>query len=104
MSSGNPPGKRTLSNAPVVDVHSKGIPGSLAPQAYFLCCGGDEDWQKIEEALITEQRMRSYEAEIRFEKLRAQAELEDIERRERHDKIREDMMARQTRKDRKRNA
>jgi hypothetical protein len=33
--------------------------------------------------------------------MREQAELEDAERRERHDKIRDDMLARQTRKDRK---
>ncbi len=77
------------------------IPGSLVQKHISHCRGGNEDWQKVEDAIISEQRMKVYLAKILAEKLREQAELEDIERRERHDKIREGMMARQARKDRK---
>lgn len=65
------------------------------------CRGGNENWQKIEEAMISDQRMRAYEAKILAQKLKEEAELFDAERRERHDKIREGMLARQVGKDRK---
>ncbi len=77
------------------------IPGSLVHKHIAGCRGGNEDWQKIEEAMISDQRMKAYEAKILAEKLREQAELADAERRERHDKIREGMLTRQAGKDRK---
>ncbi|MGB6063652.1 MAG: hypothetical protein WBG50_02525 [Desulfomonilaceae bacterium] len=96
-----PVGEEEVDECPCCGMYMQGIPGSLVGKHISGCCGGNEDWQKIEEVLVSEQRIRSYEAKIRAEKLRAQAELEDIERRERHDKIREDTMARQAKKDRK---
>ncbi|MGO9566735.1 MAG: hypothetical protein ACLP5H_04245 [Desulfomonilaceae bacterium] len=77
------------------------IPGSLVQKHISDCRGGNEDWQKLEDGIISEQRMKAYLAKILAEKLREQAELQDMERRERHDKISEAMLARQTGKDRK---
>ncbi len=96
-----PVGEEEVDECPCCGMYMQSIPGSLVGKHISGCCGGNEDWQKIEEVLVSEQRIRSYEAKIRAEKLRAQVELEDIERRERHDKIREDTMARQAKKDRK---
>lgn len=82
-------------------MYMEAIPGSLVHKHISQCRGGNEDWQKVEDALISEQRMKVFLGKILAQKLREQAELEDIERRERHDKIREGMNARQARKDRK---
>jgi hypothetical protein len=96
-----PPGEEEVVVCPCCGMYMQSIPGSLVQKHVAGCRGGDEDWQKIEEAMISEQRINAYEAKILAEKLREQAELADAERRERHDKIREGMLARQVRKDRK---
>ena len=96
-----PLGDEDVRVCPYCGMYMYAIPGSLVQKHISHCRGGNEDWQKVEDAIISEQRMKVYLAKILAEKLREQAELEDIERRERHDKIREGMMARQARKDRK---
>jgi len=82
-------------------MYMQAIPGSLAQKHISECRGGNEDWQTIEEAMITEQRIKAYQVRILRGKLREQAELEDAQRRERYDKIRQNVLAQQVRKDRK---
>ena len=94
-------GEEDVVVCPYCGMYMHAIPGSLVTKHISQCRGGNEDWQKIEDVIISEQRMKAYLAKILAEKLREQAELEDMERRERYDKIREGMVARQTGKDRK---
>jgi hypothetical protein len=82
-------------------MYIQGIPGSLVQKHIAECRGGNEDWQKIEDVIISEQRLKKYEAGIRAAQMREQAELEQAERRDRYDKIREGVVARQTKRDRK---
>ncbi len=86
---------------PHCGMYMHAIPGSLVHKHISHCRGGNENWQKIEDVIISEQRLKVYLAKILAEKMREQAELEDAERRERYDKIRDGMLARQTKKDRK---
>jgi hypothetical protein len=95
------PGDEDVLVCPYCRMYMQTIPGSLVQKHIAACRGGNEDWQKLEDALISDQRMQAYEAKILAEKLREEAELADAERRDRYDKIREGNVARQTRKDRK---
>ena len=94
-------GEEDVMECPYCGMYMHAIPGSLIQNHISHCRGGNENWQKIEDAIISEQRLKTYLAKILAEKMREQAELEDIERRDRYDKIREGMLARQTMKDRK---
>ena len=94
-------GEEDVVVCPYCRMYMHAIPGSLVQKHISHCRGGNENWQKIEDVIISEQRLKVYLAKILAEKLREQAELEDAERRERYDKIRDGMLARQTRKDRK---
>jgi hypothetical protein len=78
-----------------------GIPGGLVSKHLAVCGGSEEKWQKLEELLITDQRIKWLEAQILGRLLREKAEREEAERKERFGKIREDMLARQHAKDRK---
>ncbi len=77
------------------------IPGALMRKHIAECKGGREDWKTIEEAIIQDQRMRSFEAQVLAARLREQEELEFAEKRERFDRIRDEQAARQEAKDRK---
>lgn len=94
-------GEEDVVVCPCCGMYMHAIPGSLVQKHISQCRGGNEDWQKIEDVIISEQRLKVYLAKILAEELKEQAELEDAERRDRYDKIREGMVARQTRKDRK---
>jgi hypothetical protein len=96
-----PPGEEDVVACPHCGMYMQSIPGSLVHKHVAGCRGGNEDWQKIEEAMITEQRIMAYEAKILADKLREEAELADAERKGRYDKIREGMLTRQAMKDRK---
>lgn len=78
-----------------------GIPGGLVSKHAAACGGGEEKWQKLEELLITDQRMKWIEARILARILKEKAEREEAERKERFGKVREEMLARQQAKDRK---
>jgi hypothetical protein len=77
------------------------IPGYLTQKHFSECGGSAENWQAIEESLISDQRMKRYEAEIMARKLQELAELQEAEKRERYDRLREEMALRQQQKDRK---
>jgi len=77
------------------------IPGALVAKHLFECRGGAEDWQKIEEILIEDQRRKRYEKKIAAEQLRLETELAELEKRERFDKIKDEQTVRQLQKDRK---
>lgn len=71
-------------------------------QKHLAECGGPaEDWQTVEETLISDQRIKKYEAKIMAQKLQELADLKEAEKRERYDKIKEEMSLRQLQKDRK---
>ncbi len=77
------------------------IPGYLVQKHFSECGGSSENWQAIEEKLISDQRMQKYEAKIIEQKLRELAELQGAEKRERYDKLKEEISLRQQQKDRK---
>ncbi|MBI4961726.1 MAG: hypothetical protein HY913_00470 [Desulfomonile tiedjei] len=77
------------------------IPGALVAKHFAECRGGGENWQRFEDILVEDQRRTRYEAKVLAEKLRLEAELADMEKRERFDKIKEEQSVRQLRKDRK---
>lgn len=86
---------------PSCGIYISGIPGHLVTKHFAECSGRGEDWQKQEEALIDDIRLRQHEAKILAEKLHIQRELEEAEKRERFDRIKEENAARQKQKDRK---
>ncbi len=65
------------------------------------CGGGAGEGRALEETLIQAERMKKYEQKILADKLREAAELEEMERRERFDRIRDEQLSRQLQKDRK---
>lgn len=77
------------------------IPGSLISKHIALCGGSEQNWQRLEERMITDQRIKWLEARILAEITTKRAEQEEAERKERFGKIRDDMLARQHAKDRK---
>lgn len=78
-----------------------GIPGGLVSKHLAACGGGEEKWQKMEELLIAEERVKWLETRILARILREKAEREEAQRKERFGKIRDDMLAKQQAKDRK---
>jgi hypothetical protein len=77
------------------------IPGSLMAKHITLCRGGGEDWLAIEDSMVHDIRVKQYFGKIMAAKLREQQELEEGEKRERFDRIREDAQSKQLAKDRK---
>jgi len=77
------------------------IPGHLVRKHSAECSGGGEDWKKMEDIMIQDQRLIRHERKLREERRRLLAEQEEAERRERFERIRDDNAARQQAKDRK---
>ncbi len=77
------------------------IPGFLVKKHIAQCGGLGENWAKLEENMIEDQRIRIHEARMLAEKLQMEREMVEAERRERFDRIRGDNLSRQRTKDRK---
>ncbi len=88
-------------NCPHCGMYMCLIPGYLVHKHIAECGGGAGEGQAMEEALVQDQRMKKYAQKILADKMREAAELEEMERRERFGKIREEQQARQLQKDRK---
>lgn len=86
---------------PTCGMHIEGIPGNLVAKHMSECAGAGEDWQSLENTVIDEVRIKLHLAKILAEKLRIEKELEEAEKRERFERIREENLARQRQKDRK---
>lgn len=82
-------------------MYISGIPGLLVERHLAECAGGAEDFTKLEENLISQQRILQHQKKILEEIRRAKEEQEEAERRERFDKIRDEALLRQQQKDRK---
>jgi hypothetical protein len=87
---------------PFCGVYMSSIPGSLVNKHKAECGGFGEDWMALEDALISDVRMKRYEERIAEDTRREQEELVEEERRERQDRIKEGLLIRQLQKDRKR--
>jgi hypothetical protein len=94
------PGEEVL-NCPHCGMYMCSIPGYLVHKHIVGCGGGAGEGTAMEESLIQDQRMKRYAQKILADKMREAAELEEMERRERFDKIRDEQLARQGQKDRK---
>jgi len=77
------------------------VPGSLVRKHLLECGGGMEDWRKLEEIVIQEQRIKKYEAQLLARRQRELEEMEEEQKRERFEKVRDEMVSRQQAKDRK---
>jgi len=77
------------------------VPGYLVQKHFSECGESAENWQAIEERLISDQRMKKYEAKMIAQKLQEIAELQEAEKRERFDRLKEEISMRQQQKDRK---
>lgn len=86
---------------PACGMYISGIPGNLVRKHFAECSGPGEDWKRLEEAVIDDVRLKSYQARILAETLRMQREQEEAEKRDRFDRIKEENLARQRQKDRK---
>lgn len=86
---------------PFCGMRSESIPGSLLVKHITACGGAGDEWIKIEDAMIADIRRQQFEAKILAEIKRQKEEEEERERKERFGKIREDALAKQMAKDRK---
>jgi hypothetical protein len=86
---------------PHCNMYIVGIPGHLVKKHVAECGGGGEDWKKLEDTLMENIRLRLHEARILAEKVRIERELEEAEKKERFERVKEEMLARQRDKDRK---
>jgi hypothetical protein len=96
-----PPHDPSVRICPHCRMYSDSIPGALMKRHENECRGSADEWIKVEETLITDIRRQQYEKAILDEIRRQKEEEEERERRERFGKIREDALARQSAKDRK---
>jgi hypothetical protein len=90
-----------VSVCPHCGMHIDSIPGYLRERHETECGGGGEGHLAMEDRMISDQRMIIHERKIREQEQRARQELEDAEKKERFDRIRDEAMARQLGKDRK---
>lgn len=97
-----PPGKDDAFRCPSCGMYICRVPGYLARKHIQACGAGGEDWQKIEDAMISNIRMEMYHQRLLEEKRRELEEQMELARQERFDRIREEQQARQLAKDRKR--
>lgn len=97
-----PESEESVKRCPHCGLYMCNIPGYLMTKHLKDCGGNDEEWYKIEEFIITDQRMRIFEKKVLQAKLHEQQELEEMEKKERFDKIKDEASARQLHKDRKR--
>ena len=88
-------------HCPFCDMYVCDIPGYLAHKHFSECGGSAENWQAIEETLISDRRMKEYEAKIMRRKLQELADQQEAEKRERYDRLKEEASLRQQQKDRK---
>ncbi len=88
---------------PYCRMYISSVPGYLVSKHITECGGGgEENWRRLEESVVSDKRVREFEARIIAERLRKQKELEEMERKERFERIRDEQIARQVAKDRKR--
>ncbi len=96
-----PPSDEEVSLCPRCGMYICSIPGYLVHKHATECGGGAGEGSALDEALIQAERLKKYEQKILADKLREAAEQEEMERRERFDRIRDEQLARQLSKDRK---
>lgn len=77
------------------------IPGWLENQHLSECSGSGTDQRKLDEMVLDEQRIKRFEEKIRMKALQEKLEREAEEKRERTERMREEMLVRQMAKDRK---
>lgn len=77
------------------------VPGSLLNKHLAQCAGGSEGKRKIEEFVLDEHRMKRFEALMKAQKLREKQEEEAAEKRDKFERIKDEILARQQAKDRK---
>jgi hypothetical protein len=82
--------------------HMQGLPGSLVQKHLQACAGSGDDWRATEAAVIADCRLKQFEAQIEAEKKRAKEEAAAQEKKERFDRMREEIQKQQLAKDKKR--
>ena len=90
-----------VTRCPHCEMLISGVPGGLVSKHLAQCGGSEEQWQKMEERMITDLRVKWLEEKIIAEMIRIKAEREEAERKERFGRIREEMLVRQQAKDKK---
>ena len=92
-----------IRSCPFCGMYIESVPGFLVRQHFEECGGiGEEDWRKLEEAVVSIKREREFREKVIAEILRKKQEAEEMEKRERYERIKEEQAARQLAKDRKR--
>ena len=90
-----------VSICPFCRMYICSIPGALV-QKHFAKCGGNvEDWLKLEQEVIEDVRRKNYEKAVLEARMQELAEQEALERKERFERVREELAQRQLEKDRK---
>jgi len=88
-------------NCPFCLMYISSIPGSLVQKHLAQCGGSVEDWLKFEQEVVEDVRRRNYEKAVLEKRMRELAEQEALERKERFERVREELAQRQLEKDRK---
>ena len=82
-------------------MYIRSIPGSLVQKHLAQCGGSVEDWLKLEQEVVDDVRRKNYEKAVLEEQMLALAEQDALERKERFERVREELAQRQLEKDRK---
>jgi hypothetical protein len=96
-----PPSDGEVSFCPHCGMYVNGVPAFLVHKHSVVCGGPGEEWLKMEEVMISERRVSYYQKLIADRLAAETAEQEAQERKDRFDRIREENLARQHQKDRK---
>lgn len=95
------PPDEAVTFCPHCGMYISGVPAFLIHKHSSICGGPGQEWLKMEEVMISDRRVAYYEKLIADRLAAEKAEQEAQERKERFDKVREENLARQMQKDRK---
>ncbi len=94
------PGTPGVATCPYCRLYVSGIAGAFLKK-HIAACRGTDNGSALDEMLIDDIRIRRHEERILQAKLRAIQEQEEQERRQRFEKVREEQLAAQVTKDKK---
>ncbi len=98
----DPDADEIADSCPFCNMLIVGVPGALMRRHLSECGDMGEHWLSIEDAVLSDVRLKAYERKLIEEARRAKEEAEYQEKRGRFEKIRQENLARQMSRDRKR--
>lgn len=96
-----PPSDEEVFVCPHCELYVISVPGYLVKKHLSECGGDGRDLVSFENSLLDQKRVKDYEQQLRMQKIQEEEERRAEERRERFERIKEENVARQLAKDRK---